>query len=170
VEEIWKDIVGYEDHYQISNFGRVKSLKPGKYYGGMLKGFTSTIEYLHLKLTLDGISKDYLIHRLVASAFIPNPNNYPEVNHKDCNKLNNRVENLEWVTPKQNSQYAYDSGKKVPISGEKSGSNKVTNEQVLQIRKLLSEGNLTQRQIGKLFGLKDTAISAIKRRQTWKHI
>lgn len=100
--EEWKDIQGYEGLYQVSNEGRVKSLKFGK--EKILKGRISS-NYLLVCLRKNGKSRNKLIHRLVAEAFLENPQNLQEVNHKDENKTNNHVENLEWCTPKYNSNY-----------------------------------------------------------------
>ena len=101
-KEIWKDIKGYEGKYQVSNFGRVWSIKNQKY----LKYWVNRCGYHLVGLrSKNGKQKHEQIHRLVALAFIENPNNYPQVNHKDENKGNNCVENLEWVTAKQNCNY-----------------------------------------------------------------
>lgn len=111
MNEEWKDVVGYEGLYQVSNLGRVKtSFKPIKCHKnsirfGKEKILSSKIEkngYERVNLSKDGERKTYSIHRLVAQAFIPNPNNLPQINHKDENKLNNCVENLEWCTAKYN--------------------------------------------------------------------
>lgn len=102
--EIWKDIKGYEGLYQVSNFGRVKSLKYST-EGKILKGRHTGKGYLSVALFRNSVRKSTCIHRLVAQAFIPNPENKPEVNHIDENKLNNNVSNLEWVTPKENSNH-----------------------------------------------------------------
>lgn len=94
INEIWKPVVGYEGLYEVSNYGRVKSL--AKTIPGL---FGSTI-YLKEKIV-----KTHLVHRLVALAFIPNPDNLLEVNHKNEQITDNRVENLEWVTHKENANY-----------------------------------------------------------------
>ncbi|MEG1402888.1 NUMOD4 domain-containing protein [Bacteroides sp.] len=104
--EVWKDIQGYEGLYQVSNLGRVKTL-PRKY--GTERIRKPAIEkngYLQLLLCKDGVRKNYFVHRIVAEAFILNPNNYPTVNHIDKNKLNNQVPNLEWMTFEQNLRYS----------------------------------------------------------------
>lgn len=114
--EIWKDIViemngviyDYTGLYQVSNLGRIKRLKHGRYKKEMIK---STREhnvknkYTKVALTKDGKSEHFYVHRIVAAAFIPNPDNLPVVNHKDENKSNNCVENLEWCTQKYNMNY-----------------------------------------------------------------
>lgn len=100
MEEIWKDIEGYEGLYQISNLGRVWSVKKEIY---RKEGFVGP--YPSVSLTKDGHYDTFSIHRLVAKAFIPNPLDLPQVNHKDENPLNNCVDNLEWCTAKYNSNY-----------------------------------------------------------------
>lgn len=105
-EEIWKDIAGYEGLYKVSNLGRVKSLnyrKTGKEKERIPNKNNSG--YLYVGLHKDGKMNNFLIHRLVAEAFIENVNDLPQVNHKDENKLNNCVENLEWCSAKYNSNY-----------------------------------------------------------------
>ena len=101
--EIWHDIEGYEGLYQISNKGRVKSLYKGS--ERILKPLDNGREYLRAHLTKENTSKHIRIHRLVAQAFIPNPHNLPEINHKDENKKNNCVENLEWCDRRYNVNY-----------------------------------------------------------------
>lgn len=102
-KEIWKYIKGYEGLYQVSNFGRVKSIKFGK--ERILKTFKNTRGYLQVNLCKNGKVKNYKVHRLVAEAFLDNTDNLPEVNHKDENKLNNNAENLEWCSAKHNSNF-----------------------------------------------------------------
>lgn len=100
MNEIWKDIEGYEGLYQISNLGKIKSLTKNC----ILKP-SNCRKYKGVNLYKNGITKTKSIHRLVAIAFIPNPNNYPCVNHIDCNKENNNADNLEWCTYKQNNNH-----------------------------------------------------------------
>lgn len=110
-KECWKPIKGYEK-YMVSNTGKVKSLDymhTGKEH--ILKTVTANHGYLAVSIYDNGKPKRILLHRLVAMAFIPNPNNYREVNHIDCNKHNNCVDNLEWVTPKQNIRHAIEKGR-----------------------------------------------------------
>ena len=104
--EIWKDIQGYEGLYQVSNYGNVKSLNyrmTGK--ERILKSGKTVNGYLAVDLCKNGKRKHSLIHRLVAQAFLENPNNYPQVNHKDENKQNNHVSNLEFCTSFYNMNY-----------------------------------------------------------------
>ena len=102
--EIWKDIVGYEGLYKVSNLGNVMSFWGKKPH--LLRAGKSSNGYLQVDLTNHNKSiKNFLIHRLVAQAFIPNPQNLPFVNHKDENKKNNREDNLEFCTQQYNNIY-----------------------------------------------------------------
>lgn len=101
--EIWKDIEGYEGIYEISNLGRVRSFKNGKVR--ILKPLTNKRGYLRVQLRKNNSLKTLQIHRLVAQAFLPNPNNLPQVNHKDEDKTNNIVSNLEYCDAKYNNNY-----------------------------------------------------------------
>jgi hypothetical protein len=106
MDEIWKDIPGFEGVYQISNHGRMKSFKELR-EGRVLSNVNSKGGYISVVLGRNNkIERSTRIHRLVAEAFIDNPGNLKQVNHKDCNKQNNRADNLEWVTPHQNMSHA----------------------------------------------------------------
>ncbi|RXM57212.1 NUMOD4 domain-containing protein [Clostridium tetani] len=105
-KEIWEDIEGYEGLYQVSNLGRVKSLNyKNRGIEKLLKQFEDSKGYLKVGLSKNKKSKHLFVHRLVAKAFIPNLNNYPIINHKDENPLNNSINNLEWCTYKYNNNY-----------------------------------------------------------------
>lgn len=130
MEEIWKDIPGYENKYQISNLGRVKSFEnnKGKYRELIRKPRINKQGYYYLGLWKHSKAKTFKIHRLVAQIFIPNPENKICVNHKDGNKLNNNVNNLEWVTYSENTIHAINTGL-IDINGNsslfKSGKNNI---------------------------------------------
>lgn len=117
MEEIWKDIAGYEGYYQVSNLGRVRSVDRiinnnygdgGSFKllkGRILKNSYSNSGYPQVILCVNGVKQSRFVHRLVAEAFIPNPNNLTEVNHKDEDKSNNMVDNLEWCSRSYNANY-----------------------------------------------------------------
>lgn len=125
--EIWKDIKNYENLYKVSNIGRVKSVE--RYRKGksdskvlvkerILKFKIDKDGYYCVSLSKDNILKSFRLPRLVAEAFIPNPHNYPQVNHIDEDKTNNRVENLEWVDCKQNINHSlYQRSTKIEYNG-----------------------------------------------------
>lgn len=109
MNETWKDIEGYEGYYQVSNLGRVKSFrKSSKMHKQDEYILTPTVannSYAQVTLYRNSTRKKFLVHRLVAIAFIPNPNNLPYINHKDENPLNNSCDNLEWCTAFYNNNY-----------------------------------------------------------------
>ena len=113
MEEIWKDIKEYEGLYQVSNLGRVKSFPRNGTQVNAIKILTLKLHHTgYYRVTLSKNNKriDKLVHRLVAETFIPNPNRKPQVNHKDGDKLNNRVDNLEWNTCLENVQHSIYTG------------------------------------------------------------
>ena len=125
-KQIWRDIPNYEGLYQVSNTGRVRSLNY-KHTGKtkVLKLCTNKKDgYKRAMLFKNGKYKVYLVHRLVAQAFIPNPNNYPIINHKDENPSNNYYENLEWCTYEYNNNYG---GKNERVSKSRKGKCKGVN-------------------------------------------
>jgi hypothetical protein len=108
MEEVWKDIEGYAGLYQVSNMGRVKSLRKKKEY--IKKPSKQPNGYQHISFTVNRQYTFLYIHRLVAEAFLPNPNQKNEVNHLDGNKSNNTVNNLQWTTAAENTNHAIRTG------------------------------------------------------------
>lgn len=135
-KEIWKDIEGYENYYQISNLGNIKSLprkiinNKGYYISKekILSAGLSASGYMHIALCRFGKNKTFKIHRLKAIAFIPNPENKPCINHIDGNKLNNDIYNLEWCTHSENHKHAFKIGLKTPHHNTDHSSNKPVNQ------------------------------------------
>jgi hypothetical protein len=140
-EEIWRDVVGYEGYYKISNRGNVESVcrsVAGKHNGisvargGLLKNQTLPNKYLYVMFSKLGTTKNGLIHRLVAESFIPNPENKPCVNHINGIKSDNRVSNLEWCTYKENTNHAVLNGLLKSPSKDKFGYDSMSGKEVFQ--------------------------------------
>ena len=136
--EIWKDIQGYEGLYKISSLGRVKSTSPGlKFVKGspsemILKQSLSSSGYLHVQLYKNHTASTVLVHKLVALAFLDNPENKPEVNHIDSDRTNNKVSNLEWATKSENMKHSFHYGHHVsPMLGRK-GSKNTNSKKIIQ--------------------------------------
>ena len=177
---VWKDIKGYEGLYQISNDGKVKGLprqvirkdgiKGRNLRERPLKGAVNSSGYLTVTLSDNGKSESKFIHRLVAEAFIENESNFEQVNHKDRNKLNNEVTNLEWITPKNNSLHwnKLESDKE-RNRGESNPNSKLKINDVLKIRELREKGMKIQ-DIADMFKVHNSVISNICTRKTWTHV
>jgi NUMOD4 motif/HNH endonuclease len=175
MEEIWKDIVGYEGLYQVSNHGRVRSLDreiawkgTWRFYKGkVMKQRKDKDGYLTIQLYKNGNRKDYFVHRLVALAFIPNVDSKKQVNHLDGRNDNNHVSNLEWAS--ENNQHCYDTGLRDSLNGERHINAKLKETDVLIIRLMLDNGIL-QRIIAQKFGVTRSIITRIKSKKLWSHI
>lgn len=157
-------IAGFEGLYEIDRDGNVYSLLKAKSRRKrILKPYSNENGYMKVNLyDVDGKCKKKYIHRLVASAFIPNPNNYNEVNHIDCDKANNHVDNLEWCDRKTNLKHSYEHGLK--RCGEKHGCHKITRDAVHDIRKQ----ELSQKEYALKYGIAQCTVSAIQRGRIWK--
>ena len=164
--EIWKDIDEFKGLYQVSNFGRVKSIKRKNEI--IMKQPTTIDGYKTINLRINNKTYSYKIHRLVALAFIPNPLNLPEINHCDCDKTNCNDWNLEWCTHANNMKHAANNKLVKSLFGENHKLAKLTNIDVIKIRELKS--TMTQKEIGKLFGIKQPTIGKILQGKLWTHI
>lgn len=172
--EVWRPIVGWEGLYEVSNCGRVRSLdrwvrcklNSRQFREGKIRvPIIDKDGYEKVTMSGGGKFKIMPIHRLVAIAFIPNPENLPEINHKDLDKRNNRDENLEWYDNKRNIHHAISKGRRHAVTNPRC-ARKLTIEQVQAIRKLRFEG-LSYRKIGKEFGIHNTTVWAIVNDETW---
>lgn len=191
MQEIWLPVIGYEGSYEISNFGNVKSVDRWINYPSSIrhkygkeikiKAFSQFAKGIHLvqcivssgysavSLKINSINKTASIHQMVATVFIENKNNLPQVNHIDGNKLNNHVNNLEWCTASHNMIHAFRMGLKKPNIGESAGGCKLTTNDVLAIRQMIFNG-ISQRKIAAIYGMSQGAIRDISNRKNWSHI
>lgn len=175
MDELWKPITGYEDRYEVSNLGRIRSLDMvlKHWQGGtilrkgrILKTRTTCWGYLHVCLSRDSHNAFLTVHRLVALHFLPPCSGGTHVNHKDFDRKNNVVSNLEWVTRMQNAQHATLGGKYSPITNPNM-ARKLTLEQVVAIRAAKTLG-LTYKAIGKQFGVSPQTAWKIGTLKGWK--
>lgn len=163
MKEIWKDIPEYEGLYQVSNLGNVLSLNyANRGYAKQLVPKSNNSGRLWVELFKDGKRKAMLIHRLVAMAFIPNPNNYPQINHMDENPKNNNAENLEWCTAKYNVQYFLE--RHPDVFATRKSTEKYGKRLVMPIKQYTQDGILVRcwnnsRQVQKEMGWNDWSIS-----------
>lgn len=164
--ERWKQINEYENYF-VSNLGNVKNSR-----GRHLKTELSNTGYYRVHLSKHGKARHIAVHRLVASAFLDNPNNLKLVNHKDGNKLNNTLENLEWVTYSQNLQHAYDSKLRIGNLGERNGGVKLTKLEVIEIRKLYKKQSKEYGSyaLARKFNVCSKTILNIVKREHWKEV
>lgn len=180
MKEIWKDIENFEGYYQVSDKGRVRSLdriikgnRNSSYVrkGQLLSPIFNSEGYLSVNLTKEHQQKGMRINRLVAQAFIENPNNLPEVNHKDFNKQNNFVNNLEWMTTKENSQHFFSSKisevRNKKLRHENNPRSRVNWNDAKLIRKLREEFKLKVKTLMWLFDLSNSQVNRIIYYQQW---
>lgn len=180
--EQWKDINGYEGFYQVSNLGNVKSLDryvervsnsevvKVKRKGCIIIQGERPNGYNKVELYKNGNCKTFSVHRLVAECFISNKKNVSDVNHKNGNKSDNRVENLEWCTHSENELHAHRTNLKQGSKGASNGMSKLTEEEVLDIRAAYNLGCFSYAKLAKAYNVSKGTIEPLIKRITWKHI
>lgn len=165
-----RDIHGFEGLYAVCDTGNIWGHRQSKYLKPWLIGHG----YEMVMLYKDKKPSKYLVHRLIAQVFIPNPENLREVNHKNANRRDNRPENLEWVSSKENKRHAIalglykNLGKNTP-KGSNHPCSKLTEEQVVQIRSRVARGEF-KRALAREYGVSDSLVRAIVTGRTWKHV
>jgi hypothetical protein len=177
-EEIWKDYAGFEEIYQVSTCGNVRSLDRViiqsngriKKIKGIepMKTRINKFGYGYIALRLNGKYKMKTVHRMVAETFIHNVHNKPEVNHISGSKIDNRVQNLEWLTSSENQLHAYKNGLQKPRRGADSNLNKIPEYRVRVIKKL--KGKIYQKIIANYYGIAQCTVSEIQTGFRWGHI
>lgn len=177
MKEVWRNIDGYK-HYQVSNIGRVVARKHktwiernqshGTIKEHFLKAEKDKDGYLKVRLHKHGNSRKFFVHRLVATAFIPNKENKPQVNHKDGIKDNNVVYNLEWVTASEQRKHAYDTGLQ-SACGEKNGKAKLTYKEIGEIRMLHSYGYKHQ-ELADIYNISCSHVTNIVNYKYWNTV
>lgn len=174
--EFWKDLVGYEGLYQVSTLGNIRSIdrieKCGSFFrhrkGKVLKQVINRGGYCQVTLTKDGKGCSKEVHRLIAKTFIENEYNLPEVNHIDCDKTNNSVDNLEWVSREDNTKHAMEHDLKP--HGDKHKSSKLKQSQVDWIREHYDSNDerYNTEAMTKLFGVSRSTIRRVVLNESWK--
>lgn len=175
--EVWRPIPGYKGFYSVSSAGRVRSEKrlvvdsigrPRRIKERILRPRADKIGYVKVALHKNGVGDSILIHRLVVSAFIGPCPIGREVNHRDGDKTNNHLNNLEYVTRRENIQHSFSSGLKIPQKGQEHGRSKLTEALVQSIKR--QKGTRTARSIARDFGVHEVTIGGIFKGRIWKHV
>lgn len=169
INEEWRDIQGYEGVYQVNPIGQVKRIGGGSgaVRGLVLKDFDNGHGYRYISLSKDGKGRNYYIHVLLATAFIPNPERKPQINHRNGQKSDNRLENLEWVTLSEQMIHAYGTG--LAPSGEYNHMAKLTEYEVGVIRRLHMAG-VARPVIASSFGISKATVHRIVHRELWRNV
>jgi hypothetical protein len=165
MKNFWEPILNYEKFYLANQNGQIKGIIKNK----VLKGSFGSTGYKHIVLSKNGKYKTKDVHRIVAETFIPNPFNLKYVNHIDGNKANNSVNNLEWVTARENTKHATLLGLKKD-SGSNSKNSKLKERDIYEIRKLSKSKSKTNKEISSLYNINKDYVSMIINKKRWTHI
>lgn len=177
--ENWKDVSGFEGKYQVSDLGRVKSLDrvraKHRYPEKILNSANRLTHDGYARVTLrddNGVNHEFRVNKLVALTFLPNPLRKATVNHKDGNKLNNKLTNLEWATRSENMKHAYRHGLKKPVQGNANGNAKLSDEDVRLIRKRYVRQSQTDGTVAlaREFGVTPRVIGQIVRGESYRNV
>lgn len=171
--EKWRDVIGYEDDYQVSNYGRMKSFKgnsPRILRAGVTSLQNSDGGYETVALCVNSVMKSYQVHILVAQLFIPNPENKLVVHHRNNNKLNNFVWNLKWATHSENIRYAYQDG--LMPTGAKRSDASLTKEQRIEILEtcIIGDSKFGAAALARKFGVSSVTVSRVFHGETYKDV
>lgn len=176
----WRDIPGFEGWYQASKAGKIRSKKRTVYYcdSARKQVYPSVVlipgvtESGYSIVTLCLYAKRYTrrVCRLIGLTFIPNPENKPQINHKDGDKRNDAANNLEWSSGSENQLHRYRVLKKGAPTGESRVGSKMSNKGVMKLRKMYSTGKFTQRELGLKFGVSQTTVHEVVYKKRWNHI
>lgn len=180
--EVWRAISGFEGSHEVSNMGRVRTIEREwigvtptghaarrKVKPRVVKQRISENGYMRAALCVDGKAHSVLTHRLVATAFVPAEYERAQVNHKNGDKTDNRVENLEWSNGSHNQLHAIETGLVRVRRGTERGMAKLTDDKVREIRRLIAAG-MVQRRIAEQFGVAPCKITMIKQGAAWSHV
>lgn len=176
--EEWAPVREYEGFYEVCSSGKVRSVdrqitrKDGavrRLKGRELSGALCNHGYISVTLAKSGVNRGFLIHRLVADAFLARSSGQDEVNHKDGDKTNNDARNLEWCTRSENIQHSVRIGLFTRLVGSQKPASKLTETDVVEIRKMLLSGALVK-EIAAHFGVSTAPISYIKNGKAWNHV
>lgn len=184
MEEVWKDIEGYEGLYQVSSLGKVRSLNRKVRHssgnsmrvlvGKEILTFNAGAGYLCVSLCKKGTIVRKYVHHLVSAAFLETQNNKKEINHKNGIKTDNKVENLEWCTHGENQKHSWKTGLRKKLTwgkrGEKNYNSKLTKEQVLEIREKYVPKKYSLRRLAREYGVSNSQITRIIDQTSWRHI
>ena len=175
--ELWKYVPNSDNRYLVSNYGRI--LTTG-YKGGkkcsIMKPAKDNQGYLRTMLKLNGRVRTIKVHRIVAQTWIPNEENKLQVNHKNFDRSDNRVENLEWMTPKENCLYSFNAGRIIRpvctnfVKGEQIGTSKLTELEIKEIRQKFKPRVYTREMLGKEYNVAPATIKDIILKKSWKHV
>lgn len=176
MNEEWKDVLGLEGFYEVSNLGRVRSrsrIRINKFgqkmtLVGRIRKLNPSNGYLSITLWVNCVPRRRSVHRLVGEAFIPNPLNLPEINHVDGVKTRNLATNLEWSTESHNIRHSFEKLGRIPLHGVKHGNAKLNDESVKLIR--IGEETMTHAELARRFNVSRRLIGMVCRRRIWTRI